>query len=236
MAFRRRRSFRSSGGSRFSRGARGWRSNRKWIGHGTILSPALVNVPGAPATLLEAQPQIVPLVNIPDYAPEEASLIDSDLRGQERTKVIRSIGHVSVYAMIVPANGDQVIGQLDVYGWFAKLNNDDFTDKQLLYATDTTAFDEWNMALEGSPPLWRMPVKKWFQHSAPASWLQTAGAIGLYHEGIQRSWDFQPRQAMQVPEIWALVLNVQATVLIPTPAPEAIQCVITTSGRTLIMD
>jgi len=243
MAFRAKRRFtRRFGGGRSRRGRF---TNQKWISFGTFIEVELTNDDPLFPSLLEAAPIFVPLVAVNDYVSAiQSPLFDPD-RGetQERTRVIRSIGHVSVYPFHIVAEPGMLMMHVDRAMWFAALDAEHIADAAVAssFATNLTPFDEFNMNLEGTPPLWRKPVKKWMVDNKMVAFSNVdQGAdpalFGSYKEEHQRSWDFRPGVPMMVPTQWYLVINLQAAQLIPATIVESTTFFVSVTARTLIAD
>lgn len=244
MAFRARRRFTRRFGGRRGRGASGRFTNQKWISYGTLIEIELTNDDAGFPSLLESAPIFFPLVGISDYAnAAQINPFDAEnAQTQERTRIIRSIGHITVYPFHILAEEGTLIAQLDNAAWFAALDAEHIGDasSRSTLEGNLTAFDEFNMNLEGTPPLWRKPVKKWWVDNHPVAFSTAniaGGAIfGMYQETRQKSWDFRPGVPMMVPFQWYLVLNLQAAQLVPVTIVESMTVFVSVTARTLIAD
>jgi len=233
MAFRGRR-FRSRGRgfrSRFSRGA-----NQKWVAHHSIQFMNAANQdPLTPGTF-ETGMVFVPLVSTTDYGDNLSDNIISAENRQERSKIIRSVGH---FAMINlnEASGETDLMATELYWYFACLSRDEVTNANLLDAASGfgTGTDAYNPGLQEGPALWRQPVKRFGMTTRIQGFTQINAALGTYQETQERSWDFNPNARLQTPEQWYLCIGVNLFALTAS-FPADIPFMLLVMGRTLIQD
>jgi len=234
MAFRRRGSrpgFRS-----FPR-ARGWRSNRKWIGKHTSVNTTFLNA-GIPQ-VAEMAPTFFPLVGPEDYGGEDAADLGSEQEVQERSKVIRTVGQFSWTFLSLPAAGDGQVFTANLWWYFAVLNQNDVANAQIVDVE--TGFgngtDSFSITPEHAPALWRQPIKRFGTIVDVVNISKIVDDLyAQEHASHMRSFDFKPRAALQTPQAWYLVVGGEVFFLEPTPMPEALACEVLVTSRTLIAD
>lgn len=243
MAFRRR--FRRSSFGRRGPSVRSLAATqRKWIGFHDLAALSAFNVdPGTPQ-LLEVLPTFLPLVNIDDYSNENIVDLSSEQETQERTRVIRSIGHASVIPLMQVAVDNPVIAIVEFWWYFAVLKSDDIANAANLAAATGTgsgaqALDTYNLGLIPAPALHRQPIKRFGYRAVQLVEFHGTTPDESFLSNVpskEFQWDFRPRARMQIPDAWWLVCGANVSFAQPVPAPEAFSILLTVGARTLIAD
>lgn len=250
MAFRRRFT-RSRFGSRgrFRRGSGGFGS-KKWIGHHSTQTLQATNIDALIPTRLETLPTFVPLVRGDDYGREDqnpiGSLGSTGIERQERTRVLRSIGHMGQVILSVPGeNIGSEFWLVERWAYFCVLSEDDVINAALLDTASGAGIgtDMYNLGIDNSPPLWRLPIKKFrtsfrLYAGTRVQDVPPQDIFGAYRETEEFSWDFNPRARLSYPGAWYLVYGFNINFIGPLSEtiPTTVGLINVIMARTLITD